>query len=95
MWRPSCGAGRSAGASSTFAFIRARAEAGLDPAFVGGRTRKVLADDPEFAAIFSRARKHVATMTVRFMEVDNPELRTVFEVYASVVLGTENTFETH
>lgn len=80
---------------ATFAFNRARDEAALDPTFNPRRTRKELAGDSSFRTMFSRARERVAAMSVRFVEVDDPELRTVFEVYASVALGTENTFETH
>lgn len=36
-------------------------------------------------------------MDVRFVEISDPELPTVFEVYAAVALGTleYNSFETH
>lgn len=80
---------------ATFAFLRARSEALLDPTFDSRRTRKALVEDPVFAAMFERARRQVASMTIRHVEVDDPDLRTVFEVYATVLLGTENTFETH
>jgi len=80
---------------ATFAFNRARALAALDPAIDLRRTRKALAADAVFAPLFARERERVATMSFRHVEVRDAELRTVFEVYASVVLGTENTFETH
>jgi hypothetical protein len=34
-------------------------------------------------------------MEVRYVEVNDPELRTIFEVYATVMLGTDNVLETH
>jgi hypothetical protein len=34
-------------------------------------------------------------MLIRAVEVEDPELRSVFEVYATVMLGTDNSFETH
>ena len=80
---------------ATFAFILARQEAEADPTIDLSRSREKLAADPRFATIFRRARERVARMAVRYVEVDDPELRTVFEVYATVVLGTDNSFETH
>jgi hypothetical protein len=66
-----------------------------DPSFKGIRTRAELAGHPDFVVIFARVRAAVGRMEARYVEVDDPELRTVFEVYASVMLGTENSFETH
>ena len=81
---------------ATFAFALART-AGLaaNPTLARHRTRNALAEDPAFAALFRDQRERVAAMSVQVVEVDDPELRTVFEVYAAVVLGTENKFETH
>ncbi len=80
---------------ATFAFGRARAEALKTTSLAGLRTRRALASHSDFEVIFAQARRAVAAMDVRFVEVDDPELRTVFEVYATVLLGTENSFETH
>ena len=80
---------------ATFAFARAREEARADPEIEVARSREELESDPRFAAIFRRHRDRVAAMPARIVEVDDPELRTVFEVYATIMLGTENTFETH
>jgi hypothetical protein len=79
---------------ATFAFARARQEASLG-AETETRSREELESDPRFAAIFRHHRDRVASMPARIIEVDDPELRTVFEVYATIMLGTENTFETH
>lgn len=81
---------------ASFAFSQARVEAlTTNPSLRRHRTRAALADDPEFALVFSRHRERVAAMVIQYVEVSDPELRTVFEVYAAVILGTENTFETH
>jgi len=60
-------------------------------------TRRSLAQDPGFDKVFQRARRRVAAMEVRFIEIDDPELRTVLEVYAAVAFNTaeHNNFETH
>ena len=82
---------------AVFAFNIAKADAhraGLDIT----RARKALVADPVFADLFRLAKVRVAAMEVRFVEiVDDPELRTVFEVYAAVAFGTQqfNSFDTH
>lgn len=81
---------------ASFAFLLAKKEARESGLSFEG-TRKATASDPGFIEIFSRAKRRVADMEVRFIEVDEPDLRTVFEVYASLALGTGefNSFETH
>ncbi len=37
---------------------------------------------------FDRAKEAVAGLPVRFLEVESPELRTLFAVYGSMALGT-------
>lgn len=81
--------------SASFAFLVARTQ------YKGGKgkkmTRAELQDDPEFKELFSRAKERVSNMEVRFIKCEDPELRTVFEVYAAEHLGTKkyNSFETH
>jgi hypothetical protein len=60
-------------------------------------TRKELEADEEFAAQFRNAKVRVAAMSVRFIELDDPVTRTIFEVYAARALGTDefNSWETH
>lgn len=60
-------------------------------------TREPIEADPAFAVIFEKARERVASMDVRFIEIDDPIVRTVFEVYVARALGTDayNSFETH
>ena len=82
--------------SAPFAFNVARAEArsgGLDVA--GSRT--AVAALPGFNEHFAAAKKRVRAMEFRVVEVVDPALSTIFEVYASIALGTEgefNLFET-
>jgi hypothetical protein len=60
-------------------------------------TRKELASQPEFQALFREARRRVADMNIQFIELDDPVTRAVFEVYAARVLGTDefNSWDTH
>ncbi len=60
-------------------------------------TRKNLEADPEFAEHFTKAKERVAAMAVQFVVIDDPVSRTIFEVYAAQVLGTDefNEWETH
>ena len=80
---------------ASFAFGRARAKFLTSSPHSRFHTRRDLAADPSFSRLFAAERERVALMAFQFVEVSDPELRTVFEVYASIVLGTENTFETH
>ena len=60
-------------------------------------TRKDLEADAEFDAYFRSAKQRVAEMHVRFIELDDPVTRTVFEVYAARALGTDefNSWRAH
>ena len=82
---------------ASFAFNIARIEAEADPSIDLSQTRRALEVAPGFAELFRAARDRVARMDIRFVEVDDPELRTVFEVYAAVAFGTaeHNNFQTH
>jgi len=81
--------------SGTFAFNLAKAKAkkkGIDI----HRTRKELQDDPAFQQVFLEAKKRVSRMKIRVVEVKEPALQTVFEVYVALALKTRhNAFETH
>jgi hypothetical protein len=80
-----------------FAFNVAKAEAlaaGLE--IVGGRDQ--IEALPGFEPHFSAAKAKVRAMEFRVVEVTDPAVSTIFEVYASIALGTEgeyNLFETH
>ena len=82
---------------ASFAFLLAREVAETEYPDIDLRvSRKLLAADPRFAELFTDARTRVGSMTLRFVAIDDPELRTLFEVYAAVALGTRyNSFDTH
>lgn len=83
--------------SATFAFRIAKIEAkkrGLDTRRFG----RELEADPEFVKLFLAAKQRVAAMEAQVIEMDDPITRTVFEVYAAVMLNTPkeyNDFQTH
>ena len=60
-------------------------------------TRAQMESAKGFKAEFDAAKARVETMPVRFITCQDPEMRTVFEVYAAEHLGTKkyNSFETH
>lgn len=83
--------------SAPFAFNIARQEAERRKLNVTG-SRKIVSALPHFAELFAAAKTRVRAMEFRFVEIEDPPLRTVFEVYASLALGTHgkfNVFETH
>ncbi|MCW3001924.1 MAG: hypothetical protein JWQ20_1222 [Conexibacter sp.] len=83
--------------SAPLAFNIAKREAARDEVDVK-LPRTVLAADPRFVEHFTRAKARVRAMDYRFVRIDDPNLSTVFEVYAAICLETEgdfNLFETH
>ncbi|MBM4414892.1 MAG: hypothetical protein FJ035_01175 [Chloroflexi bacterium] len=82
--------------TATLAFLMAVEQAAAHGVPTEGRPRAVLQSDPGFADHFTRAKAEVASWDVQFIAVDDPLIRTIFEVYVHVVLGTDlNSFETH
>jgi len=82
--------------AASFAFNIAKREAarvGIDVK----RWRAVLEADPAFVPHFVSAQASVAAMTVQFIELEDPVVRTLFEVYVALALGLHefNSFETH
>jgi len=61
------------------------------------KQRGELGKDPTFAKLFSEAKERVSRMSVRVIEIDDPIIQTLFEVYASIALKTTkyNDFDTH
>ena len=59
--------------------------------------REILEKKPEFAKLFTLAKERVSKMKVRVVEINDPNLRALFEIYAALVLNTTeyNSFETH
>src|SRR3982751_567034 len=83
--------------SAPFAFNIAKKKAEADGVSLSG-PRKKIQNDPAFVPYFGAAKDRVRAMDYRFVDIDWPALSTVFEVYASVALGTDadfNLFETH
>lgn len=50
-----------------------------------------------FKKLFSEAKSRVSRMTVKFIEIDDPIIQTIFELYAALALETleYNDFDTH
>ena len=72
---------------ASFAFNVAKreaAKAGVDIK----QFRSVLEANPKFVPHFEAARASVAEMDVQFIEVPDPIVRTLIEVYAALVLDT-------
>ncbi|HEY1774686.1 MAG TPA: GIY-YIG nuclease family protein [Solirubrobacteraceae bacterium] len=87
---------RSRENAASFAFNIAKRDAvaaGVDIK----RWRRVLEADPAFIPHFVDARASVAAMTVQFIELADPVVRTLFEVYVALALRLDefNSFETH
>ncbi len=60
--------------------------------------RKELFKDPVFREKhYLKAHERLAKMKLRFVEIPDPKLQHLFEIYAAMVLGTEkyNSFDTH
>ena len=80
---------------ATFAFLLALEDAARAKIPTEGARREI-AEDPCFTPLFDAAKARVRGMDVQFALSDNPELRTVFELYAALRLPTQyNSFETH
>ena len=81
--------------SATFAFILAKEKAneqGIDIKI----KRKALESDSTFINIFLEQKERVSGMKVRVIEINDPIIQTIFEVYVSMELNTEyNVFDNH
>jgi hypothetical protein len=82
--------------SASFAYNIAKETAAKAGADLAG-FRADLVARADFNERFLAAKRLVATMPVQFVIEEHADLRTVFEVYATYALGTQeyNTFETH
>jgi hypothetical protein len=83
--------------SAPFAFNIAK-RAAQEAQFELSGTRKQIAAQEGFAALFTTAKQRVRAMEFRFVEMTDPAVSTIFEVYASIALETAgefNVFETH
>jgi len=90
--------GRQSSDNSTapFAYNIAKQEAMRKNINISGN-RKIVEKNPEFAELFSKAKHRVSQMKVRVVEINDPNIRALFEIYAAMVLDTIefNSFETH
>jgi len=82
--------------SATFAFNIAKHEAakvGIDISL----NRTQLVENPAFTELYLTAKKRVSEMPVRVIQIDDPIVQTLFEVYTAIALGTKefNDFDTH
>jgi len=90
--------GRQSSDNSTapFAFNIAKKEAMRKNINIQGN-RKIIEKNPEFVELFSKAKDRVSRMKVRVIEINDPNVRALFEIYTALVLNTTefNSFETH
>jgi hypothetical protein len=75
---------------ATLAFAVARRAARGEGVDVDGPPARLATSDT-FVPFFARAKEAVAGLPVRFLEVESPELRTLFAVYGSMALGTSES----
>ncbi len=82
--------------TAPFAFNIARNDAEKNTIDTSGN-REILEKKTEFVKYFSSAKERVSKMQVRVVEINDPNLRALFEIYAAMVLNTTeyNSFETH
>lgn len=92
------GHGRKSGGhnSATFAFNIAKKDAEKKGINIKEK-RYILEKKPEFADIYSLAKERVSKMKVKGVEINDPNYRALFEIYAALALNTMeyNSFETH
>jgi predicted GIY-YIG superfamily endonuclease len=81
--------------SATFAFLLAKERArslGLEIKL----TRSALEKDPQFSQLYAEQKRRVAKMDIKAVEIKDPEVQAIFEIYASKELKTPyNDFDTH
>lgn len=90
-YRPSSGH-----TSATFAFNIAKREA-IKEGINTNVTRKQLEADPTFTTLYLRAKDRVSKMSLQAIQINDPIMQTIFEVYAAMCLNTKeyNDFDTH
>jgi excinuclease UvrABC nuclease subunit len=79
-----------------FAFNIAKSEA-INIGINVNMTRKELELNLSFKNLYQQAKKRVSNMYLRVVEVNNPIIQTLFEVYVSMELktGEYNNFDNH
>ena len=86
----------SKGNDAPFAFKLARIKTGKEkPSYKAEGSRKQLMEDELFKAAFDQSKTPIRDMELRFIEIDDPNLQVLFELYASLVLKSKhNDFAT-
>jgi hypothetical protein len=86
----------SKGNDAPFAFKLARIQTGkLKPSYRAEGSRKHLMEDELFRAAFDQSKSRIRKMELRFIEIDDPIMQTLFEVYVSLELkSVHNDFAT-
>lgn len=72
-------------------------KAALQQGFNINMKRAELEKNPLFSVLFMEAKERVRGMSVKVVPIEEPVLQTLFEVYASMELGTSefNSFDNH
>ncbi|MDP2919699.1 MAG: GIY-YIG nuclease family protein [Dehalococcoidia bacterium] len=83
--------------SAPFAFNLAKEKYGLKFDKTDGMSRKQLSTLPAFDKLFTLEKERVSRMKIRYIEVPDPHVQTIFEVYVALMLETTkyNDFDTH
>ena len=81
--------------SATFAFNLAKEAAIKNGIDVNNKTRAQLEKDSAFSSLYTEAKERVSKMSIKVIEINDPIIQTIFEVYVSVQFNTFNDFDTH
>ncbi|HJH32332.1 MAG TPA: hypothetical protein C5S50_09210 [Methanosarcinaceae archaeon] len=81
--------------SATFAFNLAKEDAIKNGMDVNNKTRAHLENDSAFSSLYTETKERVSKMSIKVIEIDDPIIQTIFEVYVSVQFNTFNDFDTH
>lgn len=86
----------STDSQATFAFLMARRRShATPPTYRKAGSRRQLLQDPEFRKTFERCKQQLRRMDIRTIEVRDPIMQALLEIYLSVTLRTPyNKFET-
>lgn len=81
--------------SASFAFLLAKEKAGQRGINIRNK-RRDLEDDASFSKICAEEKERVSKMKIKAIEIEDPEIQAIFEIYASKMLETKyNDFNTH
>ena len=81
--------------AASFAFLLAKEQAQREGVDID-KTRNFLQQDKRFKSIFTEQKERIRKMQMRAVQISDPEVQAIFEIYASKRLGTKyNDFDTH